>query len=64
VGISLQSSSPLPDQILRCCAGKPVKKITYSCGPNGQETFLVCWNHYQLEAFNNKATIIVEEDVV
>jgi Fe2+ or Zn2+ uptake regulation protein len=57
------ANNPLSGQKLRCCANKPIKKITYSCGPNGTETILVCKECHKLDEFGNKDSIILEENL-
>jgi len=39
----------------RCCNKDPVYLITYDCGPDPNETILVCKDHYTEEAFQRFA---------
>jgi hypothetical protein len=39
----------------RCCNKDPVYLITYDCGPDPNETILVCKDHYMEEAFQRFA---------
>ena len=38
-----------------CCTEKPTQMITYDCGPDGFETYLVCDSHYKDEAWSRFA---------
>ena len=39
----------------RCCNKDPVYLITYDCGPEPDETILVCKDHYKEEPFQRFA---------
>lgn len=39
----------------RCCKNDPVYLITYDCGPEPNETILVCKDHYLEEPFQRFA---------
>ncbi|MCZ6582192.1 MAG: hypothetical protein O6761_03350 [Thaumarchaeota archaeon] len=36
----------------RCCNKDPMYMITYDCGPEPNQTILVCKDHYSDEAFH------------
>jgi hypothetical protein len=36
----------------RCCKNDPKYRITYDCGPEKNQTILVCEKHYSEEPFN------------
>ncbi|MGB9124511.1 MAG: hypothetical protein WA833_05875 [Nitrosotalea sp.] len=40
---------------LRCCNRKAEYLITYDCGPDPQQTMLVCNQHYKEEPFQRFA---------
>ncbi|MDE1829209.1 MAG: hypothetical protein KGI25_02690 [Thaumarchaeota archaeon] len=42
----------------RCCNKEPEYLITYDCGPDPQETMLVCKEHFKEEPFQRFAVKI------
>lgn len=44
-----------------CCNEKSTRLVTYDCGPEGFETYLVCDTHFNTdEAWNRSAVKVVE----
>ena len=43
-----------------CCSQKSTRVVTFDCGPEGNETYLVCDICYQDEAWNRSAIKVVE----
>lgn len=44
-----------------CCKEQSTRAITFDCGPEGLETYLVCNTHYETdEAWNRSAVKVVE----
>jgi hypothetical protein len=39
----------------RCCSKEPEYLITYDCGPDPQQTMLVCKHHFKEEPFQRFA---------
>jgi len=39
----------------RCCSNEPEYLITYDCGPDPEETILVCREHFKEEPFQRFA---------
>lgn len=43
-----------------CCKNKSTRIVTFDCGNNDFETYLVCDIHYQDEGWSRCATKVVE----
>ena len=45
----------------KCCGKQPKYLITYSCGPEPDQTLLVCEDHYKEEPFHK---FIKDKDIL